>query len=115
SLAQAGTSRTRAPVLLVSTSHNRPAFIPCRDPSGPENPLVTFAARFANWFGHAVRSRPPLRRARRRTAQPRVELLETRVLLDFGLSVGSNVLVRAKPGNQSETSIAINPTNSLNV
>jgi hypothetical protein len=44
-----------------------------------------------------------------------VEALETRTLLTITLYPGPNVLVHPRPGNQSETAIAINPTNPLNL
>jgi hypothetical protein len=44
-----------------------------------------------------------------------VEALESRALLSITLSPGPNVLVNPRPGNQSETAVAINPTNSLNL
>src|SRR5207244_9125483 len=51
----------------------------------------------------------------REQARPGVELLEPRTLLNVSLGVGPNVLVSPRAGNQSETAIAVNPTNPLNV
>jgi serine-aspartate repeat-containing protein C/D/E len=51
---------------------------------------------------------------RRRSFRPAVELLEARVVPSWA-TVGPNVNVTRATGNQSETTIAINPTNTLNL
>jgi hypothetical protein len=76
---------------------------------------MSLTTRFSHGVGHAARSRRPSRTAPRNTSQLRLEALETRTLLDVSLSVGNNVLVHPKSSNQSESSIAINPTNPLNL
>lgn len=63
----------------------------------------------------SVRDRHRLQKGRRGKAQLAIEVLETRTLLSVNLGVGPNVLVNPKGGNQSETSIASNPTNPSNV
>ena len=64
---------------------------------------------------HRMRRQRVARTASRNRAHLSVEFLEPRTLLSVNLSVGPNVLVNPKRGNQSETAIAINPTNPLNL
>jgi hypothetical protein len=59
--------------------------------------------------------RRPARRGRPAPLRLHVEALETRTLLTVTLYPGANVLVHPRPGNQSETAIAINPTNPSNL
>ncbi len=48
-------------------------------------------------------------------ARPQVEVLESRQMLTLTLSVGTNINTNNVTGDQSETTIAINPTNPLNL
>src|SRR5262249_38471859 len=76
-------------------------------------------------MSHRIHIRPVVSRfvrgllSTRRTcpcqARLRVEVLESRNLLDVSLTVGANVLVHPKEGTQNETSISMNPTNPTNV
>src|SRR5690349_9454463 len=68
--------------------------------------------RLARRLGGVRRGAGPDRRARRRAA---LEALEPRALLVGGLIPGSVVDVSQETLNQSETAVAINPTNPLNV
>src|SRR5260370_14234466 len=62
--------------------------------------------------GRASRASQPVAR---RSFQPRVEILEVRLVPAISLLVGADINITKSAANEAETSIALNPTNANNL